>query len=253
MNSIYRKAALTAVTASFALALSGCLINRATEVKGQFCDFDSNFSLEFARSAEFEFRHPVMLDKDILWLTDSEPTETVVSAKQKQMVFIMEKSVAIPDPSTDIRVELEFDLLDEQFKLARIRFDPKLNAMMNPEVMDRAAIEAGSRMMCETGYSLASKEVELDLSAQSFDDLPNRQEILQLLGPPLEHDPVAGSFSYEYRLKGSEDDPFNTRFTVWFDDSGEKLARMESRYSHFHSSTDFINKKMRVQLKMLGG
>jgi hypothetical protein len=253
MISSYRKATLTAVTASLALGLSGCLVNRAAEVKGQFCDFDSNFSLEFAHSAEFQFHHPVMLDKDIVWLTDSKPTRTEVSGNKKQMFFIMEKSGSAPDPATDIRVELEFEMLDEQFKLARIRFDPKLNAMMNPEVMDRAAIEAGSRMMCETGYSLASREVELDLSGQSFDDLPKRQEILDLLGPPLEYDPAGNSFSYEYHLKGSEDDPLNTRFTVWFDDSGETLARMESRYSHFHSSTDFINKKMRVQLKMLGG
>jgi len=251
--SIDRKAALTAVIASLALGLSGCLFNRAAEVKNQFCDFDSNFNLEFAQSAEFQFHHPVMLDKDILWLTASDPTEILVSGNKKQMVFIMEKSGTAPDLSTDIRVELEFDRLDEQFRLARIRFDPKLNAMMNPDVIDREAIEAGSRMMCDTGYSLRSKEVELDLSGQSFDELPSRQEILELLGPPLEHDPVGGSFSYEYRLKGSEDDPFNTRFTVWFDDSGERLARMESRYSHFHTSTDFLNKKMRVQLKMLGG
>lgn len=253
MNSIFRKAALTAVTASLAFGLSGCLFNRAAEVKSQFCDFNSNFSLDFDQSAEFQFRHPIMLDKDILWLTASEPTETVVSSTKKQMVFIMEKSGTAPDPSTDIRVELGFDLLEGQYRLASINFDSKLNALMNPEVLDQATIEAGSRMMCDTGYSLASREIELDLSGQSFDELPNRQEILELLGPPLEHDPVGGSFSYEYRLKGSEDDPFNTRFTVWFDDSGEKLARMESRYSHFHSSTDFINKKMRVQLKMLGG
>lgn len=152
MMSIYREAALAAVIASLALGLSGCLFNRAAEVKNQFCDFDSNFNLEFAQSAEFQFYHPVMLDKDILWLTASDPTEILVSGNKKQMVFIMEKYGTAPDPSTDIRVELEFDWLDEQFRLARIRFDPKLSAMMNPEVIDREAIEAGSRMMCDAGY-----------------------------------------------------------------------------------------------------
>ena len=252
MNSFYQKAALAAVTAVITLGLSGCLVNRAAEVKGQFCDFDSNFSLQFAQSAEFQFHQPVMLDKDILWLTASEPTETVVSGDEKQMVFVMEKSGTIPDPATDIRVELGFELLDEQYKLATIRFDPKLNAIMNPSLVDQAAIDAGATMMCETGYSLASREVELDLAGQSFDALPNRQGILQLLGPPLEMDLSSGSYTWEYHLKGSEDDPLNTRFTVWFDSSGQKMARMESRYSHFQTNTDFLQKKMRVQMKMLG-
>lgn len=248
----YRKAALATLTASLTLLLGGCLVNRAAEVKSQFCDFDSNFSLQFAQSAEFEFHHPVMLDKDILWLTASEPSETVVSADEKLMVFVMEKSGPAPDPADDIRVELRFDLLDDQYKLAQIRFDPKLNALMNPEFMDQATIDRSSRLMCETGYSLASREVEIDLSEQSLDELPDRQEILEILGPPFERDPLSGSFTYQYRLKGGDDDDLSTRFTVWFDDSGQKLARMESRYSHFHTTTDFLQKKMRVQLKMLG-
>jgi len=252
MNIIYRKSALLAVTASLVLGLSGCLVNRAAEVKNQFCDFDSNFSLRFAESAEVDFHHPVMLDRDVLWLADADPTETIISGNEKRMIFVMEKSGPNPNPVDDIRVELRFDLLDSKYRLAKIQFDPKLNAMMNPDVMDRASIEAGSKLMCETGYSLASTEVEFDLSGQSFDDLPKRQEILDLLGSPFELDPVSGSLTYEYHLRGNQDDPLKTRFTVWFDDSGQNLARMESRYSHFQTTTDFLQKKMLVQLKMQG-
>lgn len=249
---MFQRPVLAAVTASLALALSGCLFNRAAEVKSQFCDFDANFSLRFADSAAVSFHHPVLLDEDVLWLIASEPTETMVSGNEKLMVFVMEKSGPAPDPVDDIRVELSFYLLDDAYKLASIRFDPKLNAMLNPKIMDQSAIDEGSRLICETGYSLASRKVELDLSGQSLDELPDRQEILELLGPPPEQDPLSGSFTYEYRLKGSHDDGLNTRFTVWFDDSGEKLARMESRYSHFYTTTDFQQKKMRVQLNMLG-
>jgi hypothetical protein len=250
MNVIYRKSAMAAVTATLVLGLSGCLVNRAAEVKEQFCDFDSNFSLQFADSAAVDIHHPVMLDKDILWMVDADPTETIISGNEKRMIFVMEKSGPAPDPADDIRVDLLFERLDGKFKLARIQFDPKLNAMMNPEVLDQSAIDAGSKLMCETGYSLASTSVELDISGQDLDELPNRQEILELLGPPLELDPVSGSFTYEYHLRGNQDDPLKTRFTVWFDDTGQNLARMESSYSHFHTTTDFLQKKMLVQLKI---
>ena len=52
LRVVYR-ATLTCVTA---FALSGCLLNRMVELKDQFCDFDSNFSLQFEDSVEFYFQ-----------------------------------------------------------------------------------------------------------------------------------------------------------------------------------------------------
>ena len=68
---------LAALAGGMALVLNGCLINRMVEVKEQFCEFDSNFSLDFAEPASFNMHHPVLLDRDILWLSDAEPTELI--------------------------------------------------------------------------------------------------------------------------------------------------------------------------------
>jgi hypothetical protein len=58
------------------------------------------------------------------------------------------------------------------------------------------------------------------------------------------------SITYEYKLKGDKPDSMKARFTVWFDDSGEKPARMDSEYSHFRTSADFVNKKMLIKVKI---
>ena len=54
----------------------------------------------------------------------------------------------------------------------------------------------------------------------------------------------------QYKLKGDELSPMKARFTVWFDETGEKPARMDSQYSHFRTSADFINKKMLMKVKI---
>jgi hypothetical protein len=233
-----------------ALGLSGCFINRVVEVRDQMCDFDSNFSLQFADSANFNIYNPVLLDRDILWIAGASPTMMTSTENELSMVFVLEKSGPDSRPEDDIRVDLEFDRIDDQYKLMNVRFDPKFNAMINPEFLDKEAIETATQTLCETGLSFASTRLEIDISDQDLDELPNRAEILGWLGPPLQADERNDSITYEYKLKGDKPDSMKARFTVWFDDSGDKPARMDSEYSHFRTSADFINKKMLIKVKI---
>lgn len=250
-NLSARKTWITALSAvAFTLILNGCLINRVATVHKQLCDFDANFSIQFANSAEFVFMQPVLLDSDVMWMADAEPTEIVTSGNEKLMIYVMEKAVESPDPAEDIRVSLKFERIDEKYKLAGVRFDPKLNALLNPEIMDPETIRFASQNMCNVGWNLGSRKIELDISGQDLDELPSREEILALAGEPLESNDTTGKLSYEYRLKGGHPNPPTARFTVWFDDSGQKPARMDSQYSHFYTSVDFVEKKMRLRVKI---
>jgi len=247
---ISRRLLSGAAACCLALSLSGCFINRVVEVQDQMCDFDSNFSLQFVDSANLNFHSPVLLDRDILWIAGASPTLMASTEDELSMVFVLEKSGPNPRPEDEIRVDLTFDRIDDQYKLMNVRFDPKFNAMINPEFLDKAAIDAATQTLCETGLSFASTRLEIDISDQDLDELPNRAEILDSLGPPLEADERNDSITYEYRLKGDELSPMKARFTVWFDETGEKPARMDSEYSHFRTSADFINKKMLVKVKI---
>lgn len=54
-DQIRRRVLLGVAATCMALGLSGCFINRAIEVQDQMCDYDSNFSLQFGDSANFNF------------------------------------------------------------------------------------------------------------------------------------------------------------------------------------------------------
>ena len=169
------------LTTCMALGLSGCFINRAIEVQDQICDFDSNFSLQFGDSAKFNFHSPVLLDRDILWIAGASPTVMTSTDDQLSMLFVLEKSGPNPRPEDEIRVDLKFGRIDDQYKLMNVRFDPKFNAVINPEFLDKAALDSATQTLCETGLSFASTRMEFDISDQDLYELPNRAEILDSL------------------------------------------------------------------------
>jgi len=245
-----RRLLLGAAAGCMALGLSGCFINRVVEVRDQMCDFDTHFSIQFADSASFNFHSPVLLDSDILWIAGASPTMMTRTEDELSMVFVLEKSGPDAPPEDELRVDLKFDRIDDQYKLMNIRFDPKFNTMINAKLLDKATIDAATQNLCETGLSFASTHMKIDLSDQDLDELPNRTEILDWLGPPLEADEGNDSITYEYRLKGDKPGSIKARFTVWFDETGQKPARTESEYSHFRTSADFVNKEMLLKVKI---
>ena len=128
--------------------------------------------------------------------------------------------------------------------------DPKFNAMMNPEFLNEAVLNSAVQNVCDANWSFASTELEMSISDQDLSKLPKRQEILDLLGQPLENFDQENAWVYEFRLISDSKEPSTARFAVWFDESGEMPIRMESRYSRYRTRVDFIEKKMFMKVKI---
>ena len=93
-----QKVFLSTGAACLALSLNGCLINRVAEVKGQFCDFDSNFELVFAESADFNFNSPVLL------LQAPGDTSRLFVAEQVGFVQVFDNDIGVANSSTFIDI-----------------------------------------------------------------------------------------------------------------------------------------------------
>jgi hypothetical protein len=237
-----------------AFAMSSCLLNRVVVLKGQFCDFESNFGLQFSDSLEVYFYKPVLLDSDMLWLAGAPPTKVSKTADELVMTFVIEKIMAqpdyAPDPANEFQVDLYFGRFDQEYRLKHVWMDPKLSALMNPEFFNEEVINSAAKNVCDTGWSFASTTLELDISEQELSQLPNRQEILELLGAPLKQVGQDTGFVYQYRLKGQKHESDIARLVVWFDESGEMPVRMESNYSRYHTKADFIEKKVFLRVSI---
>jgi len=66
---------------------------------------------------------------------------------------------------------------------------------------------------------------------------------------PITRTMICG-WTYRYRLKGSNDESPTAQFTVWFDEDSLRPLRMESRYSCYHTSADFISRKLSMNVKL---
>ena len=241
---------LAALASGLTIALSGCLFNRVMEVRQQFCDFDSNFSVEFTESVTLHLAHPVILEKDILWLAGAEPTSVTRTGDLVTMVFVIEEDLPVPDPAQDIGFELDFARIGDDFGLTQIRMDPKLSTVLNPENIDRESLLNSADNICQTGLSFGSRSVEFDLDDQDLEQLPSRTEALAIMGPPHSLVDEGAGWTWQYRLKGHNESNNSARFTVWFDETSQKPLRMESQYARYRTNADFIAKKVSMNVEL---
>jgi hypothetical protein len=234
----------TAAACLLLIVLSGCLLNRVVTVKQQFCDFESNFVLQFDDVTELRIQNPVLLDKDILWISDSRPTSISEGNEELVMTWVIEKVMEIPEPENDFAIDLHFERLDDQYKLKRVRMDPVLRQMIDSETMSQELVDTMAMNFCEAGWSFGARDVAYELSEQEIANLPGRSEIVDMLGKPSETLKSEQAYIYEFRAKNSHPEPNIARVKIWFDESGELPVKMESSYSRFAASADFIERQM---------
>ena len=230
--------------------LSGCMLDRVRQVRSQFCDFEQNFAIEFGAQPSVVMINPVLLDQDVLWLLGADPTLTVFGRESKTVSWVFEEAVAVPDSSHDLRFDMDFRLIDGNYRLHRISVDPKLNDWLSPDSLNREALLSSAQQICSTGLSFQMTSMEFDIPKQEIDQLPDRSELLASIGQP--HDPLkdGGGWSYRYRVKGSTDDRQTAHFTVWFDEFTQKPLRMESQYWRYRGEADFSDNKLSLNMEL---
>jgi hypothetical protein len=232
--------------------LSGCLLNRVLIVKGQFCDFESNFAITTDGRTNFLIHDPVLLDKDIIWLAGASPSQVQAESGKLVMTYEIEKVLAQPNPAHDMEIQLYFESHDDDFKLARVQFDDRLSQLFGPGSMDREMLNTAVQNVCEAGISMASTHLEQHITDQEYAMLPSREEMFEVFGEPSEVIEPGLVFAYEYRLKNQADsaDRKLARIEVWFDAPGEKPLRMESSYSRYQAKADFSSRILQLDVNI---
>jgi hypothetical protein len=165
-------------------------------------------------------------------------------------VYVIEKDVPEPDSEESFRIELDFLADGPDHRLQAIRFDPRFSLFFNPEILDSETLGNAAQNVCEAGLSLASTRQVLDLSEQDLADLPDRREMLEWLGPPLEYRAEDDSYHYAFRIRSEQASPEKAEVTVWFDPEEDRILRMDSRYSRFETTTDVDARTLALRVSL---
>lgn len=225
------------VPATLSLGLTGCLFDRVLDVKEQACEFDENFDLQFVDGPAILLKNPVLLDRDVVWIAGADPTRTVKNAEGLLMSFEIEEDVAEPDPANDLRIDFEFMLSGDEYRLSKILLDPKLGLVFNEGYLDDETLSEAASDVCDTGLGFGMTSIEMPIPEDDFEWVPSRPEILELAGPPHAIAKGGDGWTYRYRMKGGAGEGA-ARMTVWFDDQGQSPVRFESRYSRYRAVVD---------------
>jgi hypothetical protein len=241
------------LTALVALVLlSSCLLTRLYAFKQQFCDYRSNFSIYAQDEMRVTLNHPLLLDKDVIWLAGAQPSEVQLGDQQKYMQFVVDKVLpegAIADPAFDqLQVVLDFVANDDDYRLQEVVMDKRFSYVVSPDLMDR---HAGN--VCQSSWLVLGRSGEIDLADADLSGQPNRQEIIGYLGLPTANTDASEEQSpgmlYRYRLRGSNSKDPQYSFEFWHDAETGDLLRSQTTSIRFSSTTDFEKKKMWIQIK----
>jgi len=215
-------------------------------LKGQFCDFDSNFSLSQADSIDFMFNQPVLLESDVKDLIGSGPSEITATEGGFVHRYIIEQVQVEKHPTPLLDLELRYQVHAGKVRLQSVRVPNGIpgfettHSFASPE-----AIASTAGKVCSAGLKLGLPSLEDDIDAGLLETLPSRKQLLTAIGPPTLESDKEHALVYEYQVRGTQIEAPPMRFVVWYNADGSKPLRAESRYRGFRSQLNFEEGKIR--------
>lgn len=217
-----------------AFVINGCLLERIFRVKDQLCDFENNFHIDISEGFRVLLREPVMLDKDITWLTGAEPSTRALIGNELVMTYIAAKRRSQSYGQYDIPLELRFVRIDNDYRLIEGYLSKNLTDVLTDELLTQII-----QSVCRSKKSLADQSVTIDIGSINRSLLPSKSELIEILGPP-NRDPGDGfKLSYEYQLKNDIPIDKITTIDILFDRDGEKILKIRVKYLRYHLDADF--------------
>jgi hypothetical protein len=234
--------------------LQGCMVDRLLAVRSQMCTFDEAYRVSLFPALEIDMLEPVMLDEDIHWLWDAEPTVYVDDGRERWDRYVLQKLVIDEEgqrrPMADeISIDFEYTLIDGQNLLSRIRTSDLPAGLRMEERFTPANMQDMAHEVCNTSLAALMPGRKMPLDPGLLEDLPNRTEVLDALGPPTEVLSDNDALVYEYRLSGSEEPRHVARLVVQFDPEGVRPLQVESVYGRYRSVTDLEATSTRIYIK----
>lgn len=225
--------------------LSACVYLRLLALKNQLKEFDENFATEASDHFTLVFKHPVLLGKDFLTLAKLQPTSKSPTPGGSRWVQAFHKIDAQGRPQgVDFFFTLDFDQDDY---LTRWDFSPVFMAMVPAQFF-----EDSIRSLAKGRVDKENRKFKVDPKDRATITVkpPTAQQIVAVLGEPLEKTQEDGKDVYHYRFLVDsphiDKDYQDRRYTdvrLFFDPRTQEMTRMGGR---------FIGLKINISLQKPG-
>jgi hypothetical protein len=215
------------------------LYYRLVQTYSQLCDERPRISIEALAGGGrvLVFDQPTLYDTDVECLMGAAPSRIEATGAGHRWIYRASPVGAAGSDDRAIRVELVFERDGERQRLARATLPAQLERVLSQRLIDQS-IEAA----CSGRLDPITRTAQVDLSGVDPAELPDRSEVMGLLGEP----PGAGSdgarLSYAYCLgRCAADDPeaVVARVNLGFDAAGH-VENAVVDYLQYSADVDFV-------------
>lgn len=181
--------------------IGGCRQVRLLEVKRQLGSFDTYFQVKEEHGPALVFLRPVLLQSDILWLTQEVPTTNEVTDEGILWTYVFEKQSPArhsEEPSFAIDVSMLF----QNRKLYEVRYPHRFHTVLSKDFLIGTLRSLAHAEINITKRSLSAKWTPAASSAPIT--MPDRYDLIRVLGNPfsVENSKHASTLTYKYQFKG---------------------------------------------------
>ena len=234
--------------------LQGCMVDRLLAVRSQMCTFDEAYRVSLFPALEMDMLEPVLLDEDIHWLWDAEPTVYVDDGRERRDRYVLQKLETDGEGqrrpmAEEISIDFEYTLIEGQNLLSSVRTSDLPAGLRVEDRITPADMQDMAHEVCNTSLAALLPGRKVPLDPGLLEDLPSRSEVVDALGPPTEVLRDKDALVYEYRLSGSEEPRHVARLVVQFDPGGVRPLQVESAYGRYRSVTDLEAATTRIYIK----
>ncbi len=233
-TNVARRAILASSALSALLVLPGCMIDRVYTMRAQMCGPEDSIRISEGDGIHVSFLKPVIRAGDVKWLAGVQPQSETYTPDALSMRYIVSKTGASEGEDFAVPIELEFRKNDDEYQLAQMDVTTNMPFDLNPERIERMTASA-----CENNLNPFTRSAGITLSAEDMQELPGRDEVFSLIGPPKWANDDATKLRYEFAIAGTAEDTGLVVVNLQYDELGARLLSMTGSYSHFRFSADF--------------
>lgn len=197
---VFRVFVLGIVLTLAAVSSTGCRLDRLRLAKNSFKDFKNNVVVTSAGDLQIEFKHPILLEEDVLWLGYPRPPDTIqVGSEVRWHYTFRKKNAKAGENAAVVKVTLVF----ADGLLSRVII-PETIARLIPKDLPEAILTAIGN--AEIGWL----DQSLVFSSKEGGDpmkgvrLPELDECKEVLGEPFDEKqptPTTSSLIYIYECE----------------------------------------------------
>jgi hypothetical protein len=224
------------------ISLAGCVYLRLLEVKHQLADFEHHCSLEDRDDLGVNFRSPVLLKEDILFLAKRGPTFAEDGPKQGTWEYHFIKQYLPHQEEARGTYDLPVRLFFRENKMNRGTLPERFCRLM-PRAFLIEVFRAIGRVHVNPANRHAQGEF-YENQEKWGTPLPKKQDFLRLLGEPYseENTETTSTLTFRYLLQRGGHDQ-SPRPDAWarltFLKAGENPIRMEAKFAGLRLTLTF--------------